>query len=407
MPAANPPGLVPDEPTEPVTTEDLAAALRVFGAGLSNRPLAPPAGGEPIEPGAEPVETRREPIPAIDVTAGMNLSLVQFEMSQPLTFQQFIRLLGQISHVPITIDLQALAASELTLQTPIQLQVGETTPEALLQRALAGQSLAVIHEPGHVRISWPPGVPRPWTTVNYPIFGREGDQLADLAGILEQLVAVDSWHGAGGQGLIKPINEGLAVTQTAAAHVEIQRLLSQLNTNLQALAESKPVARSHTQQAIALLTQPISVNFGRSTPFSTILERIAEDAGISITVDWTVTHPHGWSAESETTLVTDKDPLGDVLLTFLGSIELGFRVLDNQTIEVTSAEYAQQMTHLDIHDIRPQLEAREPADLIVAFQALLAPSEARMVVDPLSQHLIVRASQLDHIRIQKQLAEKP
>ena len=65
------------------------------------------------------------------------------------------------------------------------------------------------------------------------------------------------------------------------------------------------------------------------------------------------------------------------------------------------------MTHLDIHDIRPQLEAREPADLIVAFQALLAPSEARMVVDPLSQHLIVRASQLDHIRIQKQLAEKP
>ena len=129
---------------------------------------------------------------------------------------------------------------------------------------------------------------------------------------------------------------------------------------------------------------------------------------MKFTVNWMATHAAGWSASSPATLVTDETPLSQVLRVFLGSLELDYRIVDATTIQVSTPEQLAMESEVELHDIAGLLSEKQADEIVMLVQQLLGrDTAAGLIVDLPSQHLVVRASQADQVRIHQWLHPQP
>jgi hypothetical protein len=403
----DPPGLVAPAPGEEATTDDLAGALRNFGEALATSQPAPMVTVTPEGGGQDVVEPQRAAIEVLDVAAGLAFEIAHLEISEPMSFLEFTELVSEISNLPITIDLDALAASDLQLDSPIQLARKDITLGDLLKLVTDAHQLAVIASEGHLLISWNEQARSKLVTVDYTVPGGAPDMSHDLPGMLKELIAPQSWQEAGGIGMTGTAGDVIRVAQTRQWHVEIKKLLGQLNTARKDDPEAEPIL-PRVASVQDMLSQPISLNFSRETPLGTILRRLGQEAGLNITVDWIATHPVGWSAASTTTLVTDKDPLSTVLRVFLADLHLDYRIVDATTIQVSVPEKTAGRSEVELHDVSSLLGEKSPKEIILLAQAVLGRDESTgILLDIPSGRLLVRANQVDQLRVHQWLNPVP
>ena len=403
----DPPGLVAEDPDDAATTDDLAGALRQFGAALITSrpaPLAPDNGDD--EAAQNVVMPERLPIPPVDVEAGLAFAIPDLDL-EPIRFLEFIAWISRMGNFPITIDLDALAASDLQLDSPVQLVRKETSIRDVLQQVTEAHQLALAAADGHLQISWNEASRTQLATVDYLVPGGAPGTTHDLAEMLRELVAPESWKGAGGSGTIEMEGEVLKVMQTRQQHYHLALLVERLNQARMEKPEGGPIL-PRVPAASELLSKPISLNFALKAPFATILKKLGEEAGIRITVNWMATHQAGWSARSPTTLVTDENPLSEVLRDFLDSLELDYRIVDATTIQVSTSKQLAMESEIELHNIARLLSENSAAEIVMLVQAMLGRNTANgLIVDLPSKHLLVRASQADQVRIHLWLHPQP
>jgi uncharacterized membrane protein affecting hemolysin expression len=139
-----------------------------------------------------------------------------------------------------------------------------------------------------------------------------------------------------------------------------------------------------------------------------ILKRLGKEAGMKFTVNWMATHAAGWSATSPTTLVTDETPLSQVLRVLLDSLDLDYRIVDATTIQVSTPEQLATESEVELHDIAGLLSEKQADEIVMLVQQMLGrDTAAGLIVDLPSQHLVVRASQADQVRIHQWLHPQP
>jgi hypothetical protein len=225
--------------------------------------------------------------------------------------------------------------------------------------------------------------------------------------MLRELVAPQSWQGTGGSGMIQSAGGIVKVRQTRQLHYHVSLLLKRLNQVRKEDSSGGPIL-APVPAARARLSQPISLNFSRNTPLEVILKRLEDEAGIHITVNWMAVHLAGWSATSPATLVTDKNPISEVLRVFLNSLELDYRIVDATTILVSTSKQLAGESEIGLHDISGLLSEKQAGEIVVLVQAMLGRETADgLIVDLPSQHLLVRASQADQVRIDQWLHPQP
>jgi hypothetical protein len=403
----DPPGLQAAVPGEAATTDDLAGALRNFGEALATSQPAPMVTVTSEAGGQDGVEPQRVAIEVVDVAAGLAFEFAHLEISGPMSFLEFTELVSGISNLPITIDLDALAASDLQLDSPIQLSRKDITLGDLLKLVTDAHQLAVIASEGHLLISWNEQARSKLVTVDYTVPGGAPDMSHDLPGMLKELIAPQSWQEAGGIGMTGTAGDVVRVVQTRQWHIEIEKLLGQLNTARKDDPEAEPIL-PRIASVQDMLSQPISLNFSRETPLGTILRRLGQEAGLNFTVDWIATHPVGWSAASTTTLVTDKDPLSTVLRVFLDDLHLDYRIVDTTTIQVSVPEKTVGRSEVELHDVSRLLGEKSPKEIVLLAQAVLGRDESTgILVDMPSGRLLVRANQVDQLRVHQWLNPEP
>jgi hypothetical protein len=399
---------VSEETEGEATTDDLAGALRQFGEALGTRRPAPTVTvSENEEVPAESGQPERMPIPVGDVETSLAFPIADLEISQPIPFLEFTEMFSRIGNLPITIDLDALAASDLDLDSPVQLVRKETSIGEVLQMVTNPHQLALVARDGHLLISWPEDARTRLVAVQYKLAGGAPGATHTLAEMLREIVSPESWQGMEGAGTVDMDGDQLTVTQTLQVHYHVGLLLERLKVaRMQDPAGEKRLPR--VPAARAQLSRPISLNFTRETPLGTILRRLGQEAGMHIQVDWVATHPAGWSAASLTTLVADENAFSQVLSVFLDSMKLDYRIVDATTIQVSTSEQLAARHEIELHDIATWMEEKSAAEVVMQVQAMLGRDSAGgIIVDMPSRQLLVRASQADQVRIHRRIHPRP
>src|SRR5204863_1673594 len=100
---------------------------------------------------------------------------------------------------------------------------------------------------------------------------------------------------------------------------------------------------SRGARAKARLETPVSLNYSQPTRLVTVLQRLGETAGVRILVDWHDVASAGWNPAGEASLVASNQPLAAALDALLNPLDLTWRIIDGQTLQVvTPARLAEQ-----------------------------------------------------------------
>ncbi len=268
--------------------------------------------------------------------------------------------MSDLSTIPITLEVPFLPA---TPESPIAFKSGSTTVEKTLKDALATLKLDLVVSDNQIIVRRPepsPFVPLAPQDVRDLTSGDE-QQLNDLAELLRAVVEPTAWGEGEGQGSIAvDIPKGTLIIRNRRA-VQFQTLIAL--EKLRA-ARTPPLPRktpvettlfqvdSRLQQAGPKLLKPLSLNYSQPTRLVTILGKLGEVSGMRILVDWRDIANAGWNPAGEGTLVASNQPLADALESLLAPLDLTFRIIDAQTLQVVTPARMNEQAELEAYRVK-------------------------------------------------------
>jgi hypothetical protein len=456
-----------DPPADPATaTPAPPRPLSPFDRLLENDPdplarptdpLSPAAPGDAAPP--DPAEATRPALPrpperAVDLAARLADPLPLIEAADtPLV--DFLAVLADFSTIPITLDPDGLPLVQARATSPINFKLQSTTVGQALRTGIAAYKLAVVEEGNQLRVTL--AEPPTMRKLNYPLAGlAETEVEAEyLANLLRSLIAPDSWQPLAGVGDIESANpdaanpdapdagaasttddsrdtdkapaprgtidvaaDKLAIQQSMAVHARVFFLLERLRTargqrHLPYAAKFDPVWLSlatRSEQAAPKLAASVTANFGYGAQLGTILKHLESAAGVRILVDWRALAAAGWNPDGEVPFTADAESLSTALTRLAQSMDLDWRAIDADTLELTTTEALAARPDLEFYEVK-DLAADEAAgqSLVSQFQSDLgstlfanAGGPYHLHYDPQSRCLIATLPQAK----QRELAEK-
>ena len=177
------------------------------------------------------------------------------------------------------------------------------------------------------------------------------------------LVEPQRWIEQGGAGRIDIDGPQLLISQTPRVHHQIVVLLDKLR-----LARGKPATGTSTRSRLRSIALSA---FGRAAgdarfgelrqpaELRSIVYELGQPAGVRMLVDWQSLAAAGCRPQSLVSLVVEKQPLAAALAQLLGPLELSYRIVAPQTIEITSTSALRARPELDVYPARQLLESAE------------------------------------------------
>ena len=197
---------------------------------------------------------------------------------------------------------------------------------------------------------------RPVTYTVSDLTGPEPGAVAGLAERVEKLVAPDTWRRAGGRGTIEAAPGVLKVVQTDAVHYQILTFCEKLRT-----ARRMPLRSRHdpgkfalatrSDRARAKLSQPVTANFHEPTALARVVPDLEELSGTKILIDWLALSAQGLSPQLKGSLKVDGRPLSEALDELLSPLGLAYRVVDADTLEITTPKVLAARLELEFYPL--------------------------------------------------------
>lgn len=350
---ASPPDAVPADSAQPEAAPSLPKRLAAFAPMLNFeiQPQFPDA----IEVLSEPPVTAEDlglattvglaEIPAVDLNAQYQLPISALVMA-PLPLPQFVSVWSNLSGIPTSVDLDALAAAGFDHRQPLGINLAQSTTVGDLAANL-GQAIGLEARPQenrYLRLTVPAEAIDAKLPNALPVAELVADQAAQqwLSEALTQLEpsAAGQWAIADGQ-LARPLavdGQPLDPQKWFA----VVRLLE----GWRIAAGQSPTQTQYTpQQLSAKFTTPAEVPgleqvlkqvSPQSRPVSTILPRICREANVHAWIDWPQVGAVGLGPQSTAVFVTAGRPLRNVLADYASEFSLVVAVLDEQSLWFTS-----------------------------------------------------------------------
>jgi hypothetical protein len=239
-----------------------------------------------------------------------------------------------------------------------------------------------------------------------------------MAALVQKVVVPDSWQAAGGRGTLRTEPGVLHVEQSEAVHLRILSFCEKLRS-----ARGKPLRSKFdperftltTRQARAkeMLSRALTATFHEPAPLAEILSYLEETTQVDFLVDQPALAAAGQSAEMKATLKADRQPLAAALGELLQPLGLAYRVIDVQTIQVSTRKAVAARLELEFYKVGPLLaKGQTPAGLVQRIKAELpdaawgeAGGPGVLFFDPPSECLIVLQSQPVQAALERWLAD--
>lgn len=332
--------------------EDLAA-LRAVMIDLVNR------GGE----GA----AEKPPLREVDVPERLADPIVRVRMTD-LSIDQFLHQVSSISALPLQWDPDVRRLARIRDDVRVTVRIDEpTTVGALLDAGLGPLGFGAVPRERLVEILKGErplelrDVTIPWADIPIPAALRE-----------EFVAKVRAWIDASGWGddpmgrTIAAKEEGLAIRQIETELFKIDLLIDRMRMTLgQEPARGTPTELLDPQpahlRAATILEQPAELVALRPVPLEQALFDLSQNAGLAITVDWNSLLASGWGPTSEATFVAPEAPLRETLQATLGPLGLGYRTVDDGTVQILSPEALALGIEIEIYRLDETLTDGDPA----------------------------------------------
>jgi hypothetical protein len=368
--------------TSAPASADASSAVSAAPAGPALLPensgrLPPGEAAEPA-PEARPAAPRPPPL-AVDVSKRLADPLMLVQTSgTPLA--EFLQLFSDLSTIPITLVPDALPLVRLTPLSPVSVDASTTTVGGALTAALrplgleavtvGDQLLVRVIEPDKLRV------------IEYPTKDLADDEAGRiaLAQLLQAVVEPTSWGEEEGQGSIALVanKEVLSIRQRQSVHAVLFVGCEKLR-----VARGKPPAStrydaalftldSRQTRAAEKLQRKVTANFRQPTRLSTILKRLGEMTGTTILVDWHDIASLGWNPQAEASVVFDDQPLAEAMDALLKPMDLAWRIVDGQTLQVVSPQRLATQGELEVYAVGPLVgDDSQGEQLLARIQAAL------------------------------------
>ena len=403
----------PPEPASPfdqilAPEKDPLAPKETTTPKAANPPPADPADPAPADPAvpARPRLPRPEPR-QIDVAMRLKDPLASIE-SETTPLADFLQIMADLSTIPITLEPDALPLAQANAASPVALNLSNTTIGAALSGGLSRLGLEHVTAGDHliVRLSEPAEMAElPYTVSD--LTGGDDATATELAEMIQALVDPPSWTLGEAGASIAVDKDMLKIKQRRANHAQIFLLCEKLRTARKLPHKSRHPSYlfqldSRTKQAAAKLQDPVTINFHQPTPLVRIVPRLEEAGGVRILVDWRDIAQAGWNPAGEAVLTADKEPLALALTRLVEPMDLAWRAVDRQTIQIVTPTALATRTELEFYPVADLVKDDPAGESLIAkvreslgsglFLDQGGPCEVRF--DLASQCLIASLSQL-------------
>lgn len=350
-------------------------------------PSATPAAAEAVAPEAAPSvpEVARREAPdwqAIETENRTRLAVKVAAIDLPeRTLGDAVDLWTQLSAVPVTFDTDAMTQLGVRFSDPVRANLSEASLGLVLQTLVAGHGLTVAVERGHVLVTWPAAQRTELRSIRYSVadLAPTGDALDRLGTLIQELVAPESWQAAGGQGTLRVADGTLEIGQTGIVHGQIVVFCERLRAARRLpLRSGLPPARfslvSRFAQGRARLNEPVTANFPEPTPLDQVARYLQHAGKMRILTNWLALAEEGIGSQEQVTVVGDSLPLGEILTQLLRPMGLAYRVVDADTLEISTAKAVESRLELEFYPAGDLTIQTSPGDLIRRLQADTAAS---------------------------------
>jgi hypothetical protein len=437
-----PPGLKPTEPslTNNSGPEPVAGrfAKLVGGAAISSVDTTPSPLASPVAPAREKSAPAINPPSPVSAAAPNKSSTsgegAAAEMQRPAAREidlkarltdrvaglsiervplcDFLQLISDLTTIPISIDLDALALRGISPLNPLPVQLEKTTIEQGLDAILKSQQLGYRQLDGQLVI-----MPREQTmprreSRTYDVsdlVGKEPELATTLLRWIRSSVDPSGWQPDVNPDELRLDSGQLIVEHTTDNQLQVMRLCDQWRV-ARKIRPKFPLPAPlvdvgiNLEQWQTLLDKPLTLTFPQPVRFSVLLERLGKSAGTKFLVDWQALAEADWSPDMTATLGVENRPLSEVLDKLLGPRELTYRILDASLIEVTTPGAIARRVEFRLHAIPGLTTATNDSapvkDSLQRVRTVLKLEDAAEATggvpsvewDVLSRHLVVIAS---------------
>jgi hypothetical protein len=395
--------IIPDMSAANSTNTTPAQAPAVVANQPADRPA--PRSLQRVAPRLRNVKARlAETIPGLTVK---NISLADF-----------LSLISELSTIPIAVDADALLEMGRTSNVAVQLNSETSSYAELIEAAIEPLKLSTQASAGQLIVGYPQE--QNLRTANYTVtdlVGNDPEALTELAALVQELVAPQTWKPAGGTGALSLASGAFKAEQTDSVHNQLIVFCEKLRIarglpQKSKFDPSRFLLATRTEKAQALLNRPVTINFGAPDQLAVVAKWLQQATGATILIDHAALAQDETSDQSECTVVAVKKPFAAVLDDLLNPAELTWRAIDDRTIEITTRRAAASRFEIEFHPTREVAANAGGAEMLAAqiksqIEPTLWTSQSTQAVihfDAPSRTFIVRAPQKVQVQIERFLA---
>jgi len=402
-----PPGLKPNTQAQS-DNEQLNMLLQNVAPFIGSETTDVPDANTPEEPDIPaPPESENSiivpnaPAQAIDPATSIQLEIAAVRFPNPILLKQFAGFIQELTGVPVTIDAMALANSGVDINATVNVVSLESSVEGILTNVLKDSSLSWRIDGNQIVIGPVGHESKEPLQVVYDVAalanGNDGGDLDAWQKLLAKLAvgnktsAENTWDGS-----------NWTVEATPDVHTMIRVTAGQL----QSVTSANPNAETLLPRWVRiqpLLQQKTDLDLSRGAKIQRVASHLSKEVNGNILVNWNSLWEIGWDLNSSVPLVTDQQPLKDVLDALLTSMHLTYIPCTADTLIITSptAAHTQRWTEFYKLAVEDDEAAAEAVQLFTehVLEAHDNPDEADIHIEALGNWIAVRASPLDHHRL--------
>ncbi len=350
-----------------------------------------------VPPPNDPASTDPHTGPAAELS--LTISALEFQDIPLVAFADFV---ADFTTLPVSLDIDAMLVARIAPDTKLDFDRKQVTIGQVLQAVLEPVGLKYVVEGRQIVIAPQRDVNQEMQQASYDVSDlASGDERTQaLAKLIVTLIAPGSWADTGGSGTLVVADQSLDIEQTAAGHFHVARFLDRLRSARGLLPRSElphdllDLAPTFVR-AGEDLNSPMSVDFSEPTDVARILQYLRGETNIRLIVDWPSTAQANWLPTTKSTLSGQDQPLSKLLDSWLDPVQLGYRVIDSKTIQITSQPTLESRRDVEIYPLQGDTD-QNSTQLVQDLKLYLGPAlfadaggSGEIVFEPESRALLV------------------
>ena len=407
--AANTSGILRPVAAAESSLSELANLLEQSGSSISQITDASSAIDADQVIGLPKYFFRRIEADDIDLTRQLQLPCDGLEYQQtPLI--RIIRDINRISGIPITFDFQNFTepSPTSTLIPVIDAALSNTDMRGAIEQLVSPLGLTIFQSETGIVVRRPDSQTVTTQTHDLTPLDRLGDEGLDgLSQVIQAMIGWDSWFAEADRFKIQGSNRELSVTHLPSVQAQVKSFLDRTAAAIEASEDAtasvaSPAAlRTRLANGAAMRDLPADLPITTRETLSRLLDRIYDQTGVHVLINWETLRPHGWSPQTSVPGNVSEETFDQLLKQLERSLKARALLLDPQTVELTTPADALQRKSVEFYFIADLFEQRfTPERVLQLVQESIAgtPGGRRSLViyEPKCRSMIVAAPQSTH-----------